>query len=79
MKPFLPPKSAPVVFGLLVSGLMTLIVTGIATLNALGLSESFLDKWISAWVASWVVAFPIILFVAPMAKHLVDKMTKKNQ
>ena len=76
MKPFLPPKAAPVAFGFLVSGLMSFIVTGIATLNAIGLSDQLMGKWLSAWGASWAVAFPIILFVAPMARWLVGRMVK---
>lgn len=77
MKPFLPPKAAPIAFGFLVSGLMTFIVSGISTYNAIGVSEQVLETWISAWGASWIVAFPIILGVAPVARWLVGKMVKK--
>ena len=77
MKPFLPPKAASVAFGFLVSGLMSFIVTGIATLNALGLSDQLISKWLSAWGASWAVAFPVILFVAPLARWLIARLTLK--
>lgn len=78
MKPFLPPKAAPIAFGFLVSGLMTFIVSGISTYNAIGLAENMLDKWVHAWGASWIVAFPVILFVAPIARWLVGKWVKKS-
>ncbi len=54
MKPFLPPKAAPIMHGFLVSGLMSLIVTGIATLNAIGISDPmFTTKWGGSWIQSW--------------------------
>jgi len=77
MRPFLPPKAAPIAFGLLLSGLMTFIVSGIATFNALGLSDQLPGKWMSAWGASWVVAFPVVLFVAPFVRWLVGRLTVK--
>ena len=77
MKPFLPPKTAPIVFGLLVSGMMTFIVSGIATFNAIGLNEALVSKWATAWITSWIVAFPIILFVAPTVNWLVQRITKQ--
>lgn len=77
MKPFLPPKAAPVAFGFLVSGLMTFIVSGISTYNAIGFTETMADKWMSAWGASWIAAFPIILVVAPFARFLVGKIVKQ--
>ena len=79
MKPFLPAKAAPVAFGFLVSGLMSFIVTGIATVNAIGLSPILMSKWISAWGAAWAVSFPIILFVAPLARWLVAQITLPAQ
>ena len=78
MKPFLPPRAAPIAFGFLLSGMMTFIVSGIATFNALGLSEQLMAKWLSAWGASWVVAFPVVLFVAPFVRWLVARLTLPN-
>lgn len=76
MKPFLPSKATPIVFGFFVSGIMTFIVSGISTYSAIGLTGQMVDKWMNAWIASWIVAFPIILFVAPMARWLVGKLVK---
>lgn len=78
MQPFLPPKAAPIVFGFLVSCLMSFIVTGIATLNALSLAhEHFMQTWLSSWLQSWAVAFPVILFVAPAARAMLGRLVKK--
>ena len=80
MKPFLPPKAAPIMHGFLVSGLMSLIVTGIATLNAIGIGDPmFTTKWGGSWLQSWMVAFPVILFVAPLARSMVGRMVKNPE
>jgi hypothetical protein len=66
------PKSfAPVLFGLLLSGLMSLLVSGIATFRAMGPGASLMPLWTSAWLTAWVVAFPVVLVVAPMARRMV--------
>jgi hypothetical protein len=68
------------VFGLLLSGLMSLIVSGISTAKALGFgvitadSANFVPSWLSAWVASWMVAFPVVLVVAPFVRRTVDRL-----
>lgn len=72
----IPARFAPVVFGLILSGLMSLIVSGIATFRAAGPQEGFFDLWMGAWVSSWLVAFPTVLVVAPLARRLVARLTR---
>jgi Protein of unknown function (DUF2798) len=67
----LPRKYAPALFGLILSGLMSLLVSGISTYRAVGFSDSFAGMWISAWLTAWLVAFPVVLFVAPLARRTV--------
>ena len=62
------PKYAPILFGLLLSGFMSLIVSGVSTLGALGWSEGFFGAWMGNWAASWAVAFPTVLVVAPLVR-----------
>lgn len=71
-----PARFAPVLFGFFVSCLMSFIITFVATLKAVGLGEDFLGIWMGAWVFSWMVAFPTILFVAPLARKLVARLTR---
>ena len=66
----LPSACQPLVFGLLLSGLMSLIVSGIATWHAIGLPSDFLARWIGSWLFAWVVAFPTVLVVAPIVRRL---------
>lgn len=70
----LPARFAPVLFGFIVSGLMSFMVSGIATLRAIGAVEDFGGFWMGAWLPSWAVAFPTILVVAPLARKLVARI-----
>ncbi|MGB0661452.1 MAG: DUF2798 domain-containing protein [Mangrovicoccus sp.] len=67
----IPPKYAPVLFGLILSGMMSCLVSGISTIRAVGLSPDFLMLWGQNWLFSWAVAFPIVLIVAPITRRLV--------
>lgn len=70
------PRFAPVVFGFVLSALMSFIVSGIATLRTAGLGDGFFSLWIGAWLASWLAAFPVVLVVAPVARRVVGRMVK---
>jgi hypothetical protein len=71
----LPARTAPVLFGLLLSGLMSFVVSGISTLNAAGPSPAFFGLWLEAWLTSWAVAFPTVLVVAPLVRRVVARVT----
>jgi Na+/H+ antiporter NhaD/arsenite permease-like protein len=73
-----PRKYAPVLFGLLLSGLMSLLVSGIATLRATGPVANFAGLWTSAWLTAWMVAFPVVLVVAPFARQMVEWVIAKR-
>lgn len=70
------PKFAPVVFGFVLSALMSLIVSGIATVRTAGLIDTLPSLWLGAWLMSWLVAFPVVLIVAPMARRVVQRLVK---
>ena len=69
-------RFAPVLFGFILSGLMSLLVSGIAIFRNAGLIDGFLGIWISAWLPSWLIAFPVVLVVAPVARRLVSFLVK---
>ncbi len=70
----LPARLAPILFGFLLSGLMSFVVSGISTFRALGLPEGFLAIWMGNWAFSWAVAFPTVLVVAPMVRRIVARI-----
>ena len=71
----IPARYAPILFGFILSGLMSCIVSGIATARALGLDRAFPVNWAASWLTSWIVAFPTVLVVAPLARRLVASLT----
>jgi hypothetical protein len=73
----IPKKFAPMLFGLILSGLMSLLVSGISTFRATGPIPHFASLWASAWLMAWLFAFPIVLFVASVARKAVDRLTVK--
>lgn len=72
--PKIPRRFAQTLFGLLLSGFMSFIVSGVATFRALGLPPNFLVLWAGAWLSSWMVAFPVVLVVAPLVRRLVASL-----
>ncbi len=75
----IPKRYAHIAFGLLLSGMMSFIVSGISTFFAIGLVPGFVAQWMGGWLPSWAVAFPIVLVVAPFARRLVAALTIKEE
>ena len=71
----LPARFAPTLFALILSGMMSFIVSGIATARAAGIGAELPGLWLGAWLTSWAVAFPSVLLVAPRARRLVARLT----
>lgn len=74
----LPTQIAPALFGLILSGLMSLLVAGISAYRAVGFGETYVGLWISAWLTAWLVAFPVVLVVAPLARRTVALLVEKR-
>lgn len=70
----IPAKYANVLFSLILSGLMSFLVSGIATVRAAGLDDPLLHLWFSAWLMAWLIAFPAVMVVAPLARKAVQAM-----
>ncbi|WP_169569940.1 DUF2798 domain-containing protein [Sneathiella limimaris] len=71
-----PQRFEHILFGFILSGLMSFIVSGISTLRAIGWHDDFFLSWVGAWVPSWMVAFPVVLFVAPLTRRIVHKLVR---
>ena len=74
----IPPRYAPQLFALILSGLMSLLVSAIATLPASGLGPPFIDIWLGAWLTAWLFAFPTVLLVAPLTQRLVRLLVRQG-
>lgn len=71
-------RYAPLLFALLLSGFMSLMVSGISTLRATGPVPGFFELWISAWLAAWLFAFPAVLLVTPLARRAVERLVRNE-
>ncbi len=71
----IPKRYAPALFSFVLSGLMSLLISGLATWRAVGLGPDFLSDWGSTWVLAWLVAFPSVMVAAPLARRVVDRLT----
>ena len=71
------PRFAPVLFGLLLSGLMSLIVSGVSTVRVLGMADGVFGAGMANWASSWAIAFPTVLVVAPFVRRMVARLTKE--
>ena len=74
----LPARYAPMLFGLILSGLMSLLVSGIATFRAAGVTADFTALWMRGWLTAWLFAFPVVLVVAPVARKAVQQLVAKG-
>jgi len=61
------------VFAFYMSGIMSLMMSGIITLINTGLTEGFPERWGHAFLVAWGSAFPLVIFVAPLAGQLTAR------
>ncbi|MEJ6815344.1 MAG: DUF2798 domain-containing protein [Octadecabacter sp.] len=74
----IPAHFAPILFGFILSGLMSEIVSAIATARVLDAGSPFIGQWFRSWISSWLVAFPAVLLIAPVTRRLVGKLTRPD-
>lgn len=72
-----PKKYEPIVFGFILLGFMSLLVSGISTWRAMGLASGLLHLWLGAWLTAWLIAFPVVLLAAPFARRLANYMVTR--
>jgi hypothetical protein len=73
-----PKKFAPALFGLILSGLMSLLVSAIATYRAAGAAHDFIGVWATGWITAWLVAFPVVLVLAPLTRRVVGALVAQD-
>ena len=60
------------IMGFGMSLMMTLIITYINT----GMDSEYINRFLKAWMVSLPIAIVAALFVGPITKNFVDKITK---
>ncbi|MEM6637976.1 MAG: DUF2798 domain-containing protein [Pseudomonadota bacterium] len=66
----IPRRFEPYLFSLFLSGMMSFLVSGVATARAAGIDDGFVGLWLSSWMFAWAVAFPAAVTVAPIARKI---------
>ena len=75
----IPVRFSHLAFSFFLSGMMSFIVTGVATMRAIGLSPDLFHLWLTAWPLSWLISFPSVTVVAPIARRLSQWVTKQSK
>lgn len=66
-----PARYAGILMPFILSIIMTMVVSAVATVKNLGMGPHFISDWLSAWAMSWVIAFPTLLMALPITRRLV--------
>jgi hypothetical protein len=70
----IPARYGPVLFSFILSGVMSLLVSGISTFRAVPVDQGFWGLWAGAWLTGWLVAFPAVMLAAPLARKVVARI-----
>lgn len=70
----IPAHFAPLLFGFILSGLMSWLVSGVAISRNVGFGDGLMQLWLNAWLPSWLIAFPTVLVLAPLARRIVSRV-----
>lgn len=73
----IPARFAPIAFGFFLSMIMSAVISGMSTISVMGISGDLPGVWFKAWYSSWIIVFPAVLIVAPIARRIVGRLTKK--
>jgi len=48
---------------------MTFLVSGVATIRAIGLIPGVIGTWMVSWMISWAIAFPTMVVMMPRVRR----------
>ena len=75
----IPARYSKILFGVIMSGIMSFLISGISTFRGLGLNAEAVSAWLSGWPFAWAVSFPIVAVVAPLSQRIVAALTKPEE
>ena len=74
----LPAPTYHFVMPFILSGVMTLIVSCISTIRAVGF-QSLTEHWLGSWLWSWTIAYPILLCILPIVRWVMKYIVESPQ
>jgi len=69
-------KNSQLLFVLIMGFLMSLLMTLIITFVNTGIDSNYIKRFFTAWTVSLPIAIATALFIGPITKKFVDKITK---
>ncbi|WP_456843299.1 DUF2798 domain-containing protein [Bradyrhizobium sp. USDA 4486] len=73
----IPRRYSHFVFGVVQSGLTSLIAAGIASFPAAS-ATLFLQHWTLSWLVAWAAMLPIVLVAAPAIRAFSLRLTREE-
>ncbi|KYK43733.1 MULTISPECIES: DUF2798 domain-containing protein [Bradyrhizobium] len=74
----IPRRYSHFVFGIIQSGLTSLVATGIASLPAGG-PMMFVRHWMVSWLIAWAAMLPVVLLAAPAIRAFSLRLTREER
>ncbi len=74
----IPRRYSHFVFGIIQSGLTSLVATGIASLPAGG-PMMFVRHWMVSWLIAWADMLPVVLLAAPAIRAFSLRLTREER
>ncbi|NRB35116.1 MAG: DUF2798 domain-containing protein [Rhodobacteraceae bacterium] len=74
----LPAKLSPILFSLILSGIMSLVEAGLTTFRSLGWETGFTIAWMKDWGLGWPVAFTLVIMLSPLVRRIVSWLVKAD-
>nr|QDF39081.1 DUF2798 domain-containing protein [Bradyrhizobium symbiodeficiens] len=74
----IPRRYSHFVFGIIQSGLTSLVASGIASLPA-GDAMGFVGHWMVSWLMAWAAMLPIVLLAAPAIRAFSLLLTREER
>ena len=71
-------KYTHIMFGFLMSSLMTFIMSGVLTIYHASFVSKFFSLWMHSWFLAFLFAFPTVLIVAPIVRKLLPLFVEGN-
>ncbi|MGY8710188.1 DUF2798 domain-containing protein [Bradyrhizobium sp. 18BD] len=74
----IPRRYSHFVFGVIQSGLTSLIAAGIASLPAAS-AMLFIRHWMVSWLLAWAAMLPLVLLAAPAIRAVALLLTREER
>ena len=65
-------KYAPIIFGTIMSLMMSCVMSGALGLYYGGVRPDFFEAWMQSWAIAFALAFPLVQILQPLVRKLLS-------